>query len=218
MSLFINSKFENKENLIRIKTVIEYFIIIAIVYYIFAYRYIDLGVLKENFLRPRTHTTRIPPCAHTFGTPHARALEPRQPATYTFGGFISADPGSRFAPSSRGSTRTKTARCRSPSSLSTTRTFPSCYSPLSSWGPPRRSLSQMSHNLFLGRHGQEPEPGSSWNLTRSRGLRRCKFLRPFSDMPSERGRLLARDPHLEHVHPIDFLQPHLLARHLILDV
>ena len=36
VSLFINSKFENKENLIRIKTVIEYFIIIAIVYYIFA--------------------------------------------------------------------------------------------------------------------------------------------------------------------------------------
>ena len=36
ISLFINSKFENKENLIRVKTVIEYFIIIAIVYYIFA--------------------------------------------------------------------------------------------------------------------------------------------------------------------------------------
>ena len=36
MSLFINSKFENKQNLIRIKTVIEYFIIIAIIYYIFA--------------------------------------------------------------------------------------------------------------------------------------------------------------------------------------
>ena len=36
INLFINSKFENKENLIRIKTVIEYFIIIAIVYYIFA--------------------------------------------------------------------------------------------------------------------------------------------------------------------------------------
>ena len=35
ISLFINSKFENKENLIRIKTVIEYFIIIAILYYIF---------------------------------------------------------------------------------------------------------------------------------------------------------------------------------------
>jgi hypothetical protein len=35
INLFINSKFENKENLIRIKTVIEYFIIIAIVYYIF---------------------------------------------------------------------------------------------------------------------------------------------------------------------------------------
>ena len=36
ISLFINSKFENKQNLIRIKTVIEYFIIIAIIYYIFA--------------------------------------------------------------------------------------------------------------------------------------------------------------------------------------
>jgi hypothetical protein len=36
ISLFINSKFENKENLIRIKTVIEYFIIIAIIYYFFA--------------------------------------------------------------------------------------------------------------------------------------------------------------------------------------
>ena len=36
ISLFINSKFENKDNLIRIKTVIEYFIIIAILYYIFA--------------------------------------------------------------------------------------------------------------------------------------------------------------------------------------
>ena len=36
MSLFINSKFENKKNLIKIKTVIEYFIIIAILYYIFA--------------------------------------------------------------------------------------------------------------------------------------------------------------------------------------
>ena len=35
INLFINSKFENKENLIRIKTVIEYFIIIAIIYYIF---------------------------------------------------------------------------------------------------------------------------------------------------------------------------------------
>ena len=35
ISLFINSKFENKDNLIRIKTVIEYFIIIAILYYIF---------------------------------------------------------------------------------------------------------------------------------------------------------------------------------------
>ena len=35
LSLFINSKFQNKENLIRIKTIIEYFIIIAIFYYIF---------------------------------------------------------------------------------------------------------------------------------------------------------------------------------------
>ena len=35
ISLFINSKFENKENLIRVKTVIEYLIIIAILYYIF---------------------------------------------------------------------------------------------------------------------------------------------------------------------------------------
>ena len=35
ISLFINSKFENKENLIRIKTVIEYLIIFAILYYIF---------------------------------------------------------------------------------------------------------------------------------------------------------------------------------------
>ena len=31
-----NSKFENKGNLIRIKTVVEYLIIIAILYYIFA--------------------------------------------------------------------------------------------------------------------------------------------------------------------------------------
>ncbi len=36
MSLFISSKFENKQNLVRIKTVIEYFIIIVIIYYIFA--------------------------------------------------------------------------------------------------------------------------------------------------------------------------------------
>ena len=36
ISLFINSKFENKESLIRVKTVIEYLIIIAILYYIFA--------------------------------------------------------------------------------------------------------------------------------------------------------------------------------------
>ena len=35
ISVFINSKFENKENLIKIKTVIEYLIIIAILYYIF---------------------------------------------------------------------------------------------------------------------------------------------------------------------------------------
>ncbi len=35
LSLFINSKFQNKENLIRIKTIIEYFIIVAIFYYIF---------------------------------------------------------------------------------------------------------------------------------------------------------------------------------------
>ena len=35
ISLFINSRFENKDNLIRIKTLIEYFIIIAILYYIF---------------------------------------------------------------------------------------------------------------------------------------------------------------------------------------
>ena len=35
ISLFINSRFENKDNLIRIKTVIEYIIIIAILYYIF---------------------------------------------------------------------------------------------------------------------------------------------------------------------------------------
>ena len=36
ISLFINSKFEDKQNLIRIKTVIEYCIIVAILYYIFA--------------------------------------------------------------------------------------------------------------------------------------------------------------------------------------
>ena len=36
ISLFIDSKFENKKNLIRIKTVIEYCIIVAILYYIFA--------------------------------------------------------------------------------------------------------------------------------------------------------------------------------------
>ena len=34
MSLFVNSKFENKENLIRIKTVIEYLIIFTVIYYI----------------------------------------------------------------------------------------------------------------------------------------------------------------------------------------
>ena len=36
LSLLINSKFENKQNLIRLKTIIEYFIIIAIIYYVFA--------------------------------------------------------------------------------------------------------------------------------------------------------------------------------------
>ena len=36
INLFINSKFENKQNLIRIKTIIEYCIIVAILYYIFA--------------------------------------------------------------------------------------------------------------------------------------------------------------------------------------
>ena len=36
ISVFVNSKFENKENLIKIKTIIEYFIIIAILYYMFA--------------------------------------------------------------------------------------------------------------------------------------------------------------------------------------
>ena len=35
LSLFINSKFENKQNLVRIKTAIEYLIIIIIVYFIF---------------------------------------------------------------------------------------------------------------------------------------------------------------------------------------
>ena len=35
LSLFINSKFENKQNLVRIKTVIEYLIIIIIAYFIF---------------------------------------------------------------------------------------------------------------------------------------------------------------------------------------
>ena len=35
IKLFINSKFENKENLVRIKTVIEYLIIFGILYYIF---------------------------------------------------------------------------------------------------------------------------------------------------------------------------------------
>ena len=35
LSLFINSKFENKQNLIRIKTAIEYLIIIIIAYFIF---------------------------------------------------------------------------------------------------------------------------------------------------------------------------------------
>ena len=36
ISLFINSRFEDKQNLMRIKTIIEYCIIIAILYYIFA--------------------------------------------------------------------------------------------------------------------------------------------------------------------------------------
>ena len=35
INLFINSRFEDKQNLMRIKTVIEYCIIIAILYYIF---------------------------------------------------------------------------------------------------------------------------------------------------------------------------------------
>ena len=35
LSLLINSKFENKQNLVRIKTGVEYFIIIIIVYFIF---------------------------------------------------------------------------------------------------------------------------------------------------------------------------------------
>ena len=35
LSILINSKFEDKQNLIRIKTAIEYFIIIIIVYFIF---------------------------------------------------------------------------------------------------------------------------------------------------------------------------------------
>ena len=35
INLFINSKFENKNNLIKIKTIIEYLIIISIAYYIF---------------------------------------------------------------------------------------------------------------------------------------------------------------------------------------
>ena len=35
LSLFINSKFQNKEYLIRIKTIVEYLIIVAIFYYIF---------------------------------------------------------------------------------------------------------------------------------------------------------------------------------------
>ncbi len=35
LSLFINSRFENKQNLVRIKTAIEYLIIIIIAYYIF---------------------------------------------------------------------------------------------------------------------------------------------------------------------------------------
>ena len=35
LSILINSKFENKQNLVRIKTAIEYLIIIIIVYFIF---------------------------------------------------------------------------------------------------------------------------------------------------------------------------------------
>jgi len=35
LSILINSKFENKQNLIRIKTAIEYLIIIIIAYFIF---------------------------------------------------------------------------------------------------------------------------------------------------------------------------------------
>ena len=35
LSLFINSKFDNKQNLLRIKTIIEYLIIIVIAYFIF---------------------------------------------------------------------------------------------------------------------------------------------------------------------------------------
>ena len=35
LSILINSKFENKQNLIRVKTAVEYFIIISIVYFIF---------------------------------------------------------------------------------------------------------------------------------------------------------------------------------------
>ena len=35
ISIFVNSKFENKENLIRIKTAIEYLIIISILFFIF---------------------------------------------------------------------------------------------------------------------------------------------------------------------------------------
>ena len=36
LSLLINSKFENKQNLIRIKTAIEYLIIITIAYFVFS--------------------------------------------------------------------------------------------------------------------------------------------------------------------------------------
>ena len=35
INLFINSKFENKDNLIKIKTTVEYLIILAFIYYIF---------------------------------------------------------------------------------------------------------------------------------------------------------------------------------------
>tara|TARA_B110000444_G_C18409936_1_gene397566 strand:+ start:235 stop:579 length:345 start_codon:yes stop_codon:yes gene_type:complete len=36
INLFINSKFKNKNNLLKIKTIIEYSIIITVIYYIFS--------------------------------------------------------------------------------------------------------------------------------------------------------------------------------------